>query len=64
MADLTEPENRRSPSYGTSRFEGSGQPGPELIRILDGHRTIPRAPREDADLDVEVTGNYYDTNEY
>ncbi len=64
MADLTEPENRNEPDYGTSRFQGSGQPGPEIIRTLDGHRTISYTPRVDTELDVEVQGNYYDCDEY
>ena len=57
--DLTEPENRRSVSYGTSRFQGSDAPGPEIVRTLDGHRNPTRTPREDPDLSSEFTANEY-----
>ena len=62
MADLTEPENRRKISYGTSRFEGSGQPGPQIERTLDGHVQPYKVERKidyDAELDLS---NIYDTN--
>ncbi len=58
MADLSEPENRRSPSYGTSRFEGSGQPGPELIRTLDGHIQPFRVELEIEPEDTDLTNVY------
>jgi hypothetical protein len=58
VADLTEPENRRSPSYGTSRFEGSGQPGPELLRILDGHIQPFRVGLEVEPEDTDLTNVY------
>lgn len=53
----------RKPSYGTSRFQGSGQEGPALIRTLDGHIQPFKIERE-LDYD-EQDGQYVDlTNVY
>lgn len=52
--DLTEPENRRSVSYGTSRFEGSDAPAPSIIRTLDGHIVPPRVEVELTEYTDEV----------
>ena len=57
--DLTEPENRKEISYGTSRFQGSDVEGPELIRMFDGHCLPTRTPRADPDLDREYLAHDY-----
>ncbi len=64
MADLTEPENRRDVSYGKSRFEGSGQPGPGIIRIFDGHIMPFKVEREiEYDDGIDLT-NVYECEDY
>ncbi len=61
--DLTEPENRRDPDLSKTRWEGSGQPGPRIIRMFDGHRLTTRVPREDPEVEQEYFGNAYDCEE-
>jgi hypothetical protein len=46
---------QREPGYRRTRFEGSGQPGPETLRCQDGHVQPYKVEREidfDAELDL------------